>query len=337
MEYSLLGQTGVRVSKLTLGTFPFGVAPLAKDVDKLVGRAIELGINVIDTANSYGNQARFDRPGAPPAAERASAEEMVGKALKGRRNEVLVCTKVQEWMYDGPNGGGATGGGLTRRHIMEQVEQSLKRLGTDHIDIYHMHHPDTTTPIEQTLRAMDDLVHQGKVLYIGLSTFNAGRMVEALWTADKLGLNKPVLNQVPYNLSTRFVERDIQQVAVRHGLSLTAFTALDGGLLAGIEVTKRPSRMPSTQREGRPVWSDAQIEVAEKLEAAAKESGHPPAHLALAWLLSRSALASALVGPENIAELEQNVGAVDVKLTESELEVLDGIGPLQSFWEFLFV
>ena len=330
MEYSLLGRTGVRISKLALGTFPFGVAPQAKDVDALVGRALELGINVIDSSNSYGNQSRFDRAGAPPAAERESSEELVGKAIKGhRRNDVFLCTKVQEWMYDGPNGGGPNSGGLTRYHIREQVEQSLRRFGTDHIDLYYMHHPDATTPIEETLGAFDDLVHQGKILYVALSTFSGGRLAEALWMADKYGFKAPVANQVPYNVSTRFVEDDVVPVALRHSVSLNCFTALDGGLLAGRKALERP-------RSGRP-YSPEQRALCERLDDLAGEFGYTASQVALTWTLSRPGVATAIMGPENIAELEENISALDCELTDGQLQMVTDIQPLPSFWKRLFV
>src|SRR5919198_67784 len=173
MEYRLLGASGVRVSALCVGASRFGISPLAADVDALVGRALELGINFFDTANSYGNQARFDRPALPPWTERASSEELLGRALRGRRREVVIATKVQEKVGEGPNDGGPLGGGLTRRHIVAQCERSLRRLGTDDIDVYYAHHPDPTTPLDQTLWAFDALVHQGKVRFPALSNYSA--------------------------------------------------------------------------------------------------------------------------------------------------------------------
>src|SRR4051812_43144704 len=149
MQYRLLGSSGVRVSALCLGTAAFGVAPLEEEVQTLIHRAVDFGINFFDTANSYGNQARFDRPGAPYYSQRRSAEELLGRALRGLRHDVIIGTKVQERVAGGVNGGGSTGGGLTRRHIMQQVEESLRRLQTDYIDVYHAHHPDSTTPAEQ--------------------------------------------------------------------------------------------------------------------------------------------------------------------------------------------
>ncbi len=325
MEYSLLGQTGVRVSKISVGTMAYGVAPLAKGVDALVGRALDLGINLFDTANSYGNQSRFDREGAPPAAERASSEEYLGEALKGRRHEVILATKVQEWVFDGPNGGGSQGGGLSRKHITQQVEESLRRLQTDYIDIYYAHHPDPITPLEQTLRTVDDLVRQGKIRYFALSTFPGWMATKVMWLCDKLGLNPPACHQVRYNLAGRLIEREVVPASVELGLSLICFSPLAGGLLTGVQALRRPSRF---QRRGGQGPAPEQVAVAEKIEALGNEWGHPPAHVALAWLLSRPGVASAITGPETIEELEENVGAVDLHLSDEQLEALDGMDQL---------
>jgi len=213
VRYTLLGRTGVRVSTLCLGTAFLGIAPLEADAPRLVARAIDGGVNFLDTANSYGNQTRFDRPGIPPAADRPSSEELVGRGVRGRRHEVVIATKVQERVGDGPNDGGPAGGGLTRRHIMSQCERSLRRLGTDYIDVYYAHHPDPTTPLDQTLRAFDDLVHQGKVRYPALSNYPAWELTRALWLADRLRLDPPVAMEMPYNLLDRGVDRDALPVA----------------------------------------------------------------------------------------------------------------------------
>lgn len=319
MKYNQLGRTGVRVSALALGTATFGVAPLEKDGLKLIDRALELGINHIDVANSYGNQARFDRPGAPAAADRASSEEIVGKAIKGRRNDVIISSKVME-----PVGEGVNDRGLSRRHIFQQIERSLTRFGTDHIDIYYAHHPDVTTPIDETIAAFDDLVRQGKVRYVALSTYSGVQMMEALWTADKLGLDSPVANQVPYNLQARMVERDIAPVCLKHGLSLTIFSPLAGGLFT-------PAVDEVRSHTGNARWgfgsgfSDAQLGYAKALKDIAEQVGQPRSHLALAWLLSRPAVASAIIGPESVAELEANIGAADLELSPETLEAVDAI------------
>ncbi len=319
MQYELLGQTGVRVSRLALGTALFGVAPLEADAAVLVQRALDLGINFFDTANSYGNQARFDRPGVPPADQRRSAEEILGRALAGRRHEVVLATKVMERV-----GPGANDGGLSRRHIMQQVEESLRRLQTDYVDLYYAHHPDPATPLDQTLRAFDDLIRQGKVRYAGLSTFPAWQMTEALWTCDRLGLHAPVCNQVSYSLAGRAVERELLPACLRFGLSLVIFSPLAGGLLAGSEAARRP--LAGAQRWGGPAFTREHLALAERLEGLAQAWGQPPAQIALAWLLSRPVVASAIVGPENVAELDASAPAADLTLAPEQLAALEAIG-----------
>ena len=324
MQYAALGPTGVRVSRLCLGTATFGVAPLAEDVAPLVKRALDLGVNFFDTANSYGNQARFDRTGAPPAAERRSAEELLGATLKGRRHEVVLATKVMEQIGSGVNDGGPAGGGLSRRHIMQQVEASLRRLQTDYIDVYYAHHPDPLTPIEQTLRTFDDLIRQGTIRYAALSTFPAWQIVEALWTCDRLGLHAPVCLQTQYNLASREVEREIVPACRKYGLTLTLFSPLAGGLLAGTTAARRP--VAGAARWGGPTFTEAQIALAQQLDDLAARWGLPPAQVALAWLLARPAVSSAIVGPETIGELETIAPAADLRLSAEQLDELDAIG-----------
>jgi 1-deoxyxylulose-5-phosphate synthase len=258
MKYGLLGRTGVRVSTIALGTATFGVAPDSTTADRVVHRALDLGINLFDCANSYGNQARFDRPGVPPAAERESAEEILGRALKHRRADVVVCSKVME-----PVGDGANERGLSRLHIFDQIERSLRRLATDTIDVYYAHHPDPATPIEQTLRAFEDLIRQGKIRYYALSTFPASQMVEALWVGDRLGLSPPACNQIPYNLAMRGAARDLLPACLRYGLSATVFSPLAGGLFAGESVHERT--FAGSKRWGGPGFSDHQLSLSRQL------------------------------------------------------------------------
>ena len=319
MKYTLLGRTGLHVSRIALGTATFGVTPLEADATPMVNRALDLGINVFDTSNSYGHQPRFDQPWAPPAAERNPAEVILGNALKGRRHEAIICTKVREPVHAGPNGSG-----LSRVHIMQQVEESLHRLGTDYIDVYYAHHPDPLTPIDQTLRTFDDLIRSGKVRYCALSTFPAWELTEALWQSDTLNLNAPVANQVNYNLVNRSVETEVVPAAKRFGMSLTVFGPLYGGLLTGVSVLDRP--VQGSQRWGRAGFSEREVTIAQQLDALAKESGYPPAHLALAWLLSRPTVATAIIGPEKISELEENVDAADLELDAELLARVDAIG-----------
>lgn len=324
MKYKQLGRTGVRVSAIAIGTATLGVAPLEKDADRVIGRAIDLGVNVIDCANSYGNQSRFDRPNAPPASERASAEEIVGKVVKGKRDQVLLCSKVME-----PVGEGQNDWGLSRRHIFQQVERSLKRLGTDHIDVYYAHHPDATTPLEETLRAFDDLVRQGKIRYGALSTYPAADVVEAMWIAKSMGAQPPACLQVYYNLAKRDLELDLAPVAERYGLSMTVFSPLMGGLLAGAA----NRQFSGHQRWGGPGFSAAQLAVGAELDALAQQSGHKSAHLALAWLTSKPYVGSAIIGPETVEELEENVAAMDLDLSPDLLAAIDAINkPSMSWW-----
>ena len=319
MRYKQLGRTGVQVSVVSLGTATLGVAPLEKDADRLIGRAFDLGINVIDMANSYGNQARFDRPDAPPWNERPSAEEIVGRVLGARRRDLVLCSKVME-----PVGEGVNDRGLSRRHIFQQLEQSLRRLRTDHLDVYYAHHPDPSTPIEETVRAFDDLVRQGKIRYWALSTYPAWRVVDALWKADALGGHPPACLQGPYNLARRGPELDIIPVCLSNGLSLTVFSPLAGGLFAG--ATARQREFVGHRRWGGTGFNDGEIALAVQLERIANLHGIQPASLALAWLVSRPAVATAIIGAESLEELEASATAGDLLLSEEMLEAVDGIG-----------
>src|SRR3954454_21756985 len=214
MDYSLLGPTGVKVSKICLGTATFGVAPDTQEAERVVHAALDAGINFFDTANVYGATPTFDRPGAPPAAERGPAEQILGRALAGRRDDVVVATKSGERRFD-------PAAGLSRRYITEQVEYSLRRLGTDYIALCYAHFPDPDTPLEQTLTAYDDLVRQGKLRYVALSNYPAWQLTEALWIADKRSLvSAPVCAQVKYNLLDRDAENELAPACVRFGLSL---------------------------------------------------------------------------------------------------------------------
>lgn len=326
MKYSLLGPTGVRVSKLCLGTFPFGVTPLEAGVPALVHHALDVGINFFDTSNSYGNQSRFDRPGAPPAAQRKSAEELLGKALKGHRHEVVLATKVQEKVGEGPNDGGPHGGGLTRYHIRRQVDESLRRLGTDYIDVYHMHHPDPTTPLEESLRAFDDLVRQGKILYPALSTFPAWQMSEVMGICKQMGWSAPVCHQLPYNLIRRNIEADAVPAALHFGLTINCFSPVAQGVLTDAATIDRPYG-GANRVFGRtgPAFSPAEVEINKKLNALAKEWGHSAVQLALSWLITRPAISSAIIGAETPEEIDADLPSVEINLSSEQVKRLEEI------------
>lgn len=318
MQYSILGPTGVRVSRICLGTATFGVAPSAQDADRLVGEALDLGINFVDTADVYGNMPVFDRPGAPAAADRAPAEELLGRALRGRRDEVVIATKSH-----GHVGPGINDRGLSRRHIIRQVETSLRRLGTDYIDLYYAHNPDPDTALEQTLAVYDDLIRQGKIRYVGLSNFPAWHVTHALWIADDRRLHAPVAAQVKYNLIDRAAERELAPACERFALAIIPYAPLHGGLLADLRVLDRD--VAGDQRFAGPGFSDAEIALAREVDTLSRAWGLAPYQTSLAWLLSRPAVVSVIVGAETREELHANATAADVHLEPVQLDLLTAL------------
>ena len=317
MRYSILGPTGVRVSKVCVGTATFGVAPNSQDAGRIVDAALELGIDFFDTADVYGSTPTFDRPDAPPAWERESAEEILGRALAGRRDEVVLATKSGERRFD-PDAG------LSRRFIMQQVEQSLRRLRTDCIDLYYAHFPDPKTPLEQTLTVYDDLIRQGKLRYVALSNHPAWQVTEALWIADDRRLvSAPVCAQVKYNLLDRTAETELAPVCVRFGLSIVPYAPLHGGLLADLAVVDRD--IAGDKRFGGPGFTDAEIAVARELDRLARQWNLGMQQVSLAWLLSRPAVASVIVGAETTEELAANASAADIELSAEQLEAVSAL------------
>jgi len=317
MKYSTLGPTGVRVSRICVGTATFGVAPSSQDADGVVAAALDLGINFFDTADVYGSTPTFDRPGAPPAAERESAEEILGRALAGHRDEVVLATKSGERRFD-------TAAGLSRRYIIQQVEQSLRRLRTEHIDLYYAHFPDPATPLEQTLAVYDDLIRQGKLRYVALSNHPAWQVTEALWIADdRRMVSAPVGAQVMYSLLDRSVEAELANACVRFGLSIVPYAPLHGGLLADLKVLDR--EIAGGERYGGPGFSEAEIAVAREVDRLARQWGLEMYQVSLAWLLSRPAVASVIVGAETIDELRANASAADVELAPDQLDAVSAL------------
>jgi aryl-alcohol dehydrogenase-like predicted oxidoreductase len=317
MEYCLLGPTGVKVSKICLGTATFGIAPDAQEAERMVGAALDAGINFFDTANVYGASPTFDRPGAPPAAEREPAERILGRALAGRRDNVVIATKSGERRFD-------PAAGLSRRYIIQQVEHSLRRLNTDYIDLYYAHFPDPDTALDQTLSAYDDLVRQGKLRYVGLSNYSAWQVMHALWIADDRRLAAaPVCTQVKYNLIDRAAERELVPACVQFGLSIVPFGPLHGGLLASTQVQQRG--VQGDQRFGGPGFTEAELEIGRTVERLSEEWGLQPYQVSLAWLLSRPAVASAIVGAETVEEVTANATAADVILDQAQLDALTAL------------
>jgi 1-deoxyxylulose-5-phosphate synthase len=318
VDYSLLGPTGVKVSKICLGTATFGVAPDAQEAERVVHKALDLGINFFDTANVYGATPTFDRPGAPPASEREPAELILGRALVDRRDDVVIATKSGERRFD-------PAAGLSRRYIIQQVEHSLRRLGTDYIDLYYAHFPDPDTPLEQTLSVYDDLVRQGKLRYVALSNHPAWQVTRALWIADDRRLAAaPVCVQVKYNLIDRAAEAELAPACVQFGLSIVPFGPLHGGLLAGTsQVEER--EFAGDRRFGGSGFTETELEVGRGVERLSQDWSLQPYQVSLAWLLSRPAVASAIVGAESVEEITANATAADVILEQAQLEALTAL------------
>lgn len=288
----------------------FGGKTNPEDSAAIIDKAIGEGINFIDTANVYN---------------RGKSEEAVGEALKrsGRRNEVVLATKVHGQMGDGPNDYGSS-----RRHVIEQCEASLRRLQTDWIDLYQIHRPRSDTPIDETLRALDDLIRAGKVRYIGTSTFAAWQMVEAYFVAKELGANRFICEQPPYHLLDRRIERELIPAAQTFGVALIPWSPLAGGLLTG--KYRRGEEFPEGSRWAdttNPVYrrrfSDRIWDVVEPLEAMAKEKGCTVSQLALAWVEQRPGVTSPIIGPRTMEQFDDNLGARDVTFTEEELKAID--------------
>ncbi len=312
MEYRNLGRTGVKVSSLCLGCMMFGRRADEELSAKIVNKAIDSGINFIDTANVY---------------QRGVSEEYTGKALKknGKRHQVVLATKVHGRMDDNdPNSMGNS-----RRHIIEQCEASLKRLQTDHIDLYQIHRPQSDIPIDETLRALDDLIRAGKVRYIGTSTFGAWQVVESLWVSKELGLNRFVSEQPPYHILERRIERELVPAAQNYGLAILPWSPLAGGFLTG-KYKRNEERPSGTRFKDDEFWSsrkfsDKAFDVLDVVRKLAEEKGCPPSQLSLAWLIQKPAVTSAIIGPRNLEQLEDNIKAAEVKLDDKDNERIDEV------------
>ncbi len=309
MEYRQLGPTGLRVSTVGLGTNNFGFRMDEESSIRVARFAVDQGINLFDTANSYG---------------RGLSEERIGKALKGIRKEVIIATKVGNPMGEGTNDRGAS-----RHHIMEQAEDSLRLLQTDYIDLYQIHRPDTNTPIEETLRALDDLVKQGKVRYIGGSNYNGWQTCEAIWTSRALGLNQFVSMQPQYNMLDRSIEAELLPFCNEYNIGILPFYPLASGFLTGkyVQGQEAPegTRLAGNQRAKETTLTDKNFEVLSKLSKFADDRGHPMVELAISWLLGRSAVSSVIAGATKEEQVTANAKASDWQLTAEEMEELDTI------------
>jgi aryl-alcohol dehydrogenase-like predicted oxidoreductase len=303
-----LGKSGLLVSVVGLGCNNFGMRIDLEASRKVVHKALDLGITLLDTADTYGN--------------RGGSEEMLGQILGDRRKDIVLATKFAMPMNDAE-----TLKGASRRYIMRAVEDSLRRLRTDWIDLYQQHRPDPLTPIEETLRALDDLVRQGKVRYIGCSNLPAWQVVEAQWTSRHLGLNSFVSCQDEYSLVVRDIEKDLIPAMQGYGLGLLPFFPLASGLLTGKYKRNAPlpegTRLANMQRLADRYMTEANWPIVERLQDFAAKRGHTMLELAFSWLAARPAVSSVIAGATKPEQVEQNVKAADWALTPEEIAEID--------------
>ncbi|MEC0231610.1 aldo/keto reductase family protein [Paenibacillus alba] len=313
MKYRRLGRTGLKVSEISLGSWlTYGNSVAEETVAKMTQRAFDLGINFLDTANVYA---------------KGEAEILLGKALKSHsRDSYVLATKAFWPMGDGPNDRG-----LSRKHVFEQVHASLKRLQTDYVDIFYCHRYDPETPVEETLRTIEDMVRQGKVLYVGVSEWTAAQIQEGLSVADRYLLDRIVVNQPQYNMFNRTIESEIIPLSERSGVSQVVFSPLAQGVLTG--KYRKGQQLPEGSRANDPTanaWifnflGEAHLDKVEQLIGVANELSVSLSTLALAWILRQSNVASALVGATKIEQLEENVKASGVVLPADVIQKIEEI------------
>jgi len=328
MKYNLLGNTGVLVSEIGLGAMTFGGGEQwgvfgslgEKEASVLVGQALEAGVNFFDTSNIYAG---------------GRSEEILGKALGQKRQDVIIATKVR-----GRTGSGPNDIGLSRLHIMRQVEESLKRLGTDYIDLYQIHNPDQLTDWEDTLRALDDLVRSGKVRYIGASNMTGWETMKTRGISRQLGLHEFKSSQLYYSLAGREIEREIIPVLKDQNMGLLVWSPLAGGFLSGKYSRSRQGGGDDrhTKMMFPPVDLDKSYRIIDVLEEMAKERESTVARIALAWVLHQPAVTSVIVGAKRPDQLQDNLAASDIELTPDELARLDEVSKLPAeylTWPFM--
>jgi aryl-alcohol dehydrogenase-like predicted oxidoreductase len=309
MKYRTLGRTGIQVSPYCLGAMMLGAMgnPDHGDSIRIIHKALDFGINFVDTADVYS------------AGE---SEEIVGKAIHGRRDDVVLASKVHYPMGEDPNRRGNS-----RRWIVTAVEESLRRLKTDHLDLYQIHRPDPSVDIEETLSAMSDLIHSGKVRAIGTSTFLASDIVEAQWIADRRGWERFRTEQPPYSIINRSVEREILPVCQRYGMGTLVWSPLGQGMLTG---RYRRGERTGGHRSGampRHFADERKLDVVEKLIPVADKAGLRMTHLAMAFAIAHPGVTSAIIGPRTMEQLDDLLAGADVTLDDAILDQIDEIAP----------
>lgn len=323
MEYTTLGRTGVQVSRLCLGCMNFGGRTAEQESIKIIHAALAHGINFLDTANVYGHDPANFNDG------RGRSEEIVGKALKssGQRARVVLATKAYFPMSDDPNARGSS-----RRHLIEQCDASLARLETDYIDLYQLHHPTNDIPIDETLRALDDLVRAGKVRYIGTSTFAAWQLVEALWVSKEYGLNRFISEQPSYHLLDRRIERELVPMAQTYGIAVLPYSPTAGGFLTGKYRRDKPapadSRFDAFWTSAKEMhYTPAAFTILDVVTALSEEKGCTPYQLALAWCMQQPGITSPIIGPRTLQNFQDALPALNITLSAQDRERIDAVAP----------
>jgi aryl-alcohol dehydrogenase-like predicted oxidoreductase len=308
MKYRTLGKTGIKVSPYCLGAMMFGAGgnPDHDDSIRIIHKALDAGINFIDTADRYSQ---------------GESEEIVGKALKGRRDNIVLATKVNGTMGDDPNQQGNS-----RRWLIREVEASLRRLQTDYIDLYLIHRPSPDTDIEETLSALTDLMRSGKVRAIGSSTFPASEIVEAQWVAERRALARFRVEQPPYSILSRSIEREVLPVCQRYGMGVMVWSPLAKGMLTGRYRKGQPLPDSLRVKVMRKQMSDEhRLDVVEQLIVVAQEAGMPLTHLAMAFVVAHPGVTSAILGPRTMEQLDDLLEGAEVVLSDDVLDAIDQI------------
>lgn len=327
MEYRSLGRSGLKVSALSFGAATFGGgneffkawgSTQVDEARRMIDVCLDAGINLFDTANGYSQ---------------GLSEEILGKAIQGKRDKLLISTKVFFPMAKGPNDVGTS-----RHHILQQVDASLKRLGTDHIDIYHMHAFDAFTPVEETLDALNTIVHAGKVRYIACSNFSGWHLMKSLALSDRFGWTRYVAHQVYYSLIGRDYEWELMPLGIDQGLGALVWSPLGWGRLTGKIRRGHPlpetSRLHATAEQGPPIEDEYLYRVVDAIDQVAQETGKSVPQVALNWLLHRPTVSSVILGARNEEQLKQNLGAVGWNLTPEQVAKLDAASQSQLVYPY---
>ncbi len=323
MKYRTLGKSGLLVSELCLGTMTFGKETTEEDSIKIVDKFIDEGGNFLDTANVY---------------VRGVSEEIVGKAIKDRRLEVVLATKVRMKVGDHPNAVG-----YSRKHVIDSVDASLKRLQTDYIDLYQLHVWDHLTPIEETLRTLDDLISSGKVRYIGCSNFFGWHLMKSLSHSERQGYAKFITIQQQYSLLNREMDRELMSLCLEEGVGILPWAPLGGGFLTGkYKGKEKPTHgRYSEERSGEYSFENKflarNFKIVEKVKEVASEIGKTPAQVALNWLLMKEGITAPIFGARTMEQLEENIGSVGWRLSEGHFLELDGVSSLPSEYPNRFI